>query len=207
MLLTLPRSSRVLSIPMTHQKETQTSRFENATRWEIDPLHSTVDFSVRHMMFATVRGGFKSLQAIVHLDEEDPSRSIVEAEIDATSIDTGVNDRDDHLRSADFLDAEHHPKLKFRSTHVEPQGEGRARVIGRLTIRGVTQPFELQVTREGTGTDPWGNTRTAYSATGTLERSAFGLTWNQALETGGLLVGDKIKIQIEVQSVKQDPNA
>lgn len=192
---------------MTHQKKTQTSQLENAVPWDIDPLHSTVTFSVRHMMFASVRGGFKSLQAVVHLDDEDPSRSFVEAEIDAASIDTGVDDRDDHLRSADFLDAAHHPKLVFRSTHVEPHGEGHARVRGDLTIRGITQPFELEVTRDGTGTDPWGNTRAAYSATGTLERSAFGLTWNQALETGGLLVGDKIKIQIEVQIVKRDPVA
>lgn len=189
---------------MAHTQETRQSPPKTATRWDVDPAHSSVNFSVRHMMFATVRGGFKSLQAVVHLDETDPSRSLVEAEIDAKSIDTGVQDRDDHLRSADFLDAEAHPKLTFRSTRVEPTGETTARAWGALTIRGTTKPVELEIVRDGIGTDPWGNTRAAYTATVILDRSDYGLTWNQALETGGLLVGDKVKVQVEVQMVKKE---
>ncbi len=188
---------------MTRQQDLQTKQLANTTAWEIDPVHSSVGFSVKHLMFATVRGRFKTLQAGVHLDEDDPGRSYVEAEIDVASIDTGVEDRDNHLRSGDFFHAEAHPKLTFRSTHVQPTGDGKAHVVGELTIRGTTKEVTLDVTREGVGTDPWGNTRAAYSATTRINRRDFGLTWNQALETGGVMVGDKIQIQIEVQAVKK----
>ncbi len=140
------------------------------------------------------------------LDAGDPSRSSVEVEVDTASIDTGVEQRDGHLRSADFLDVESHPVLTFRSRRVEGASleEGsRFRVVGDLTIRGTTREVVLDATYEGRGRDPWGGERASFSATTKIDRREFGLTWNQALETGGILVGNEIKISLEVQAVKQ----
>lgn len=170
--------------------------------WNIDTAHSGIGFSVRHMVFAKVRGRFSTWSGTVHLDEEDLTRSRVDVAIDAASIDTGVADRDDHLRSPDFLDSEHFPQLRFESTRVESVGGERYRIHGELTIRDVTREVVLDVEYGGRMKDPWGNTRAAFTATTSLERRAFGLEWNQILEAGGVLVGERIEIEIEVQAVQ-----
>ena len=165
------------------------------TDWNLDATHSQVEFSVKHMMFTTVRGRFGALEGTIHLDSDAPERSSVEVSIDAASLDTQVADRDAHLRSPDFFDVESHPTMEFRSRRVDgPVGSPREnfRVLGDLTIRGF----------EGTGTDPWGGTRAGFSAETTIDRRDFGLTWNQALETGGVLVGHEVKIDLQIQAVQ-----
>lgn len=177
----------------------------SATVWTLDPTHSQVEFSVKHMMFTTVRGRFAGVEGTVELDQDNPADSSVEVDIDAASLDTRVEDRDNHLRSADFLDVEKHPKLTFRSSKVEgsvgtPGAEFK--VTGDLTIRGVTREVTLDAKFEGTGTDPWGGTRAGFSASTKIDRRDFELTWNQALETGGVLVGHDVKIDLQVQVVQ-----
>jgi polyisoprenoid-binding protein YceI len=157
------------------------------TRWQIDPVHSTVEFAVKHMMFTTVRGRFKNFSGTILIDEENPDKSTAEAEFDAASIDTGAADRDAHLRSADFLDVEHHP----------------FELVGDLMIRGKTIPVTLQGIFEGAGKDPWGNERVGFAARTEIDRREWGLVWNQGLETGGVLVGHTVKIEIEAQAIKQ----
>ena len=177
----------------------------NTTTWQIDPNHSAVEFAVKHMMFTTVRGRFKDVKGTIEVDEQNPDRSVVNVEIAAASIDTGSPDRDTHLRSADFLDVENHPTLTFRSKRVEGamQKEGDSfRVIGDLTIRGTTMEVTLDAVYEGTGKDPWGGTRAGSRATAKLDRRDWGLKWNQALETGGILVANEVRIEVEVQAVK-----
>lgn len=180
------------------------------TTWQIDPAHTSVEFAVKHMMFTTVRGRFKDVKGTIEADEENPGKSRVNVEIDAASLDTGVADRDTHLRSADFLDVQNHPMITFRSKRVEgaAKGEGdRFRVTGDLTIRGKTMEVTLDCEFEGTGKDPWGGTRAGARATARIDRREWGLKWNQALETGGVLVANEVKIEIEVQAVKQAPVA
>jgi polyisoprenoid-binding protein YceI len=175
------------------------------TSWQIDPAHTAVEFAVKHMMFTTVRGRFKDVKGTVEVDEQAPDRSTVHVEIGAASLDTGVADRDGHLRSADFLDVETHPFLTFRSKRVEGamKKEGdRFQVIGDLTIRGTTFEVTLDAVYEGTGKDPWGGTRAGARATTTIDRREWGLKWNEALETGGILVGNEVRIEIELQAVK-----
>jgi polyisoprenoid-binding protein YceI len=179
----------------------------NTTTWQLDPAHTSVEFAVKHMMFTTVRGRFKTFTGTVHADESDPSKSRVEVEIDAASIDTGVADRDAHLRSADFLDVEEYPKIRFRSTRVSGnrRKEGdRFAVTGDLEIRGASMPVELTVTFEGIGKDPWGKQRAGFAAKAEIDRHDWGLRWNQALEAGGVLVGQKVRIEIEAQAVKDE---
>jgi len=175
--------------------------------WQIDPTHSSVEFAVKHMMFTTVRGRFKTLSGEIHIDEEHPDRSSVEVEIDAASLDTGVEDRDTHLRSADFFDVETHPTITFHSRRVEgahaEQGD-RFRVTGDLTIRGKTIETTLDVTFEGRGKGPGGEERAGFSATTEIDRRDFGLMWNQALETGGILVGNTVRIELDIQAVRQE---
>jgi polyisoprenoid-binding protein YceI len=174
--------------------------------WEIDPNHTTVEFSVKHMMFTTVRGRFKGVKGTIDVDEKNPDRSTVSVEIDAASIDTGTPDRDAHLRSADFLDVQNHPQITFRSKRVEGAANREGdefRVSGDLAIRGKSIEVVLDVTYTGRGKDPWGGERAGASATTEIDRREWGLQWNQALETGGVLVGNKVKIEIEVQAVKQ----
>jgi polyisoprenoid-binding protein YceI len=183
---------------------------DSTTIWQLDPAHSTVEFAVKHMMFTTVRGRFKSFTGSVHINERNPDQSRVEVTIDAASIDTGVPDRDAHLRSPDFLDVEHHPKIVFRSTRVDGahKKEGdRFRVAGELEIRGKSIPVTLDATFEGLGTDPWGKQRAGFSARTEIDRREWGLQWNQALETGGVLVANSVKIEIEAQAVKQEADA
>lgn len=177
-----------------------------ATNWQIDASHSSVEFAVKHMMFTTVRGRFKDVKGTITIDEENPDHSRVDVEIGAASIDTGSPDRDAHLRSADFLDVENHPTITFRSRHVDgaSKKEGdKFRMTGDLSIRGTTTEVTLDCQYEGTGKDPWGGTRSGARATGTIDRRDWGLQWNQALETGGILVANELKIEVEVQAVKQ----
>ena len=169
--------------------------------WSIDPSHTTVEFSVKHLMISTVRGHFGAVSGTIVLDEQNPLASSVTAEIDATSISTRTEQRDAHLRSPDFFDVETYPAIKFQSTRIERDGD-HFDVYGNLTIRDVTREVVLHTTDEGRGGDPWGGQRAAFSATTKIDRQEFGLTWNQALETGGVLVGNEIKISLEVQAVK-----
>jgi polyisoprenoid-binding protein YceI len=170
--------------------------------WTIDPTHTLVEFSGKHMMFTTVKGRFRDVQGKLVLDAADHARSSVEVEIQAGSIDSGVEQRDGHLRSADFLDTETHPTIGFKSRRVESAGADRARVHGDLTIRGTTRPVELDVRYEGLGTNPWGKEVVGFSATTEINRKEFGLTWNVALEAGGFLVGEQVKVHLEVQATR-----
>jgi polyisoprenoid-binding protein YceI len=172
------------------------------TTWTIDNSHTLAEFSVRHLMISTVKGRFGEVSGKVVADDADPSRAQIEATINVASIDTREAQRDAHLRSADFFDAENFPTLTFRGTRVEKAGDG-LKVTGDLTIRGTTREVVLDVTSEGRVKDPWGGERAGYSATTKIKRSDFGLTWNMALETGGVVVGDEIKIALEVELVKQ----
>ena len=172
------------------------------TMWQIDASHSEIEFAVKHLMISTVRGRFGAVKGSITIDEANPSNSSVEAEIDTASVDTREEKRDAHLRSADFFDAENHPVMAFRSTSVEQAGRNRFKVKGELTIRGVTREVELDGTDEGRGQDPWGGQRAGFSATTVIDRRDFGLTWNQALETGGVLVSNEIKISLEIQAVR-----
>lgn len=170
--------------------------------YKIDPAHTSVHFSVRHMMVSNVRGEFAKVSGTVVLDSENPASSTVEATIDVSSIATRDQQRDAHLKSADFLDAEKYPTIEFRSTKVQMH-PGGAKLTGNLTIHGVTREITLDV--EGSTQevkDPWGNQRIGASATGVLSRKDFGLTWNAALEAGGVLVGDEVKITIDVEVVR-----
>jgi polyisoprenoid-binding protein YceI len=170
--------------------------------YEIDPAHSSVQFSVRHMMLSNVRGEFTKVSGTIKFDSENPTNSTVEATIDATSINTRDAQRDGHLKSADFLDVEKFPTLSFRSTHVVQQSGG-GKVTGDLTIHGVTHEVTLDV--EGPTQeikDPYGKQRFGLSATAKLSRKDFGLVWNAALETGGVMVGDEVKITIDVEAIR-----
>ena len=171
--------------------------------WQVDGAHSAVNLAVRHMVISKVRGHFGKWSAKLQLDTAELTRSSVEVDIEAASIETGVADRDTHLRSPDFLDAAKYPTLRYRSRRVEAASKDRLRVIGDLTIRDVTREVVLDVEYGGQGKDPWGNTRVGFTATASLNRKDFGLTWNQALETGGVLVADRVDIEIELQAIKQ----
>lgn len=173
------------------------------TTWTIDPSHSHVEFAVRHMMIATVRGRFADVTGTVVTDESDPAKAEVDVVIDVNSIDTREAKRDEHLKSADFFDAATYPVITFKSTRVTGVPGALFKLIGDLTIHGVTREVTLDVTSEGRATDPWGGERAGYSAATRINRKDFGLTWNQALETGGLLVGDEIKIALDLELVKQ----
>ena len=172
-------------------------------KWEVDNSHSGIHFSVRHLVIAKVRGQFARWTGTVQVPDGDFGRASVEVVIDAASIDTGVADRDTHLKSADFFDVAKYPELIFTSTSVESQDGDRLKLLGALTIKDVTREVVLDVERLGEVKDPWGNQRAAFSAKTSLNRGDFGLTWNQALETGGVMVGDTIAIEIEVQAVRQ----
>jgi len=170
--------------------------------WTIDPSHSTVEFVAKHMMITTVKGRFAEFTGTIVADEENLAGSSVDVTMQTASIDTRSEQRDGHLRSADFLDVENYPEVTFRSTRVEGTKE-EFKLTGDLTIRGVTRPITLDVTFGGEGKDPWGGTRASFSAHGKFDRRDFGLTWNVALETGGILVSNEVKINIEAQVVLQ----
>jgi polyisoprenoid-binding protein YceI len=170
-------------------------------QYNLDSAHSSVGFAVRHMMFAKVPGRFGAFRGTIALDPEQLDRSSVEVEIDAASIDTGTADRDNHLRSADFFDVEQFPKLTFKSTRIEHQGGDRYAVHGALTIRGVERDITLAAEYGGLAKDPWGNERALFTASGSVDRREYGLKWNQALEAGGVLVGERVELELEVQAV------
>ncbi len=171
-------------------------------RWDIDVSHSAIHFFVRHMVIAKVHGRFAKWSGTIELDEQDLTRSSVDVRIDTASIDTQVADRDAHLRSPDFLDVAKHPEMTFRSKRIEKHGDGY-RVVGDLGLHGVTREVPLEAEYAGTGKDPWGNQRVGFSAKATVDRHDFGLVWNAALETGGVLVGEKVEISIELEAVKK----
>ena len=174
-----------------------------ATTWNIDPVHSHAEFKVRHMMISNVKGEFKGVTGTLNLNGADLTKSGVEISIDAATISTGEAQRDAHLKSADFFDAERFPTLNFKSNRVAKNKDGALTVAGDLTIHGVTRNVLLQV--EGPSEpmkDPWGNTRIGLSATTRISRKDFGLTWNTALETGGIMVGDEVNITLDIQFIK-----
>ena len=183
---------------MTTQTQTRTAT------WAVDKTHSRVEFAVKHLVVTTVKGYFRDFDATAYLDEAKPENSSVTASIDVASIDTNLADRDAHLRSDDFFNAEQFPKITFESTRVEPAGEGRAKVYGDLTIRDVTKPVVLETEYEGQIDDPWGNRRAAFTASTEIRRSEFNVRWNQAIETGGAVVSDKVKITLHIEAIRQD---
>ena len=172
-------------------------------KWEIDSSHSGIHFSVRHMVVAKVRGQFARWSGTILAEDGDLARATANVIIDASSIDTGVADRDAHLKSPDFFDVTTYPELTFKSTGVEKQSAETLRVTGELTIRGVTREVVLEVEYAGRTKDPWGNERAGFTAKTAVDRKDFGLTWNQVLEAGGVMVGDRVTIELEVEAVKQ----
>src|ERR1019366_9145379 len=176
----------------------------HADTWQIDSSHTSVEFTVRHMMISNVKGQFQKTTGTITANGNDPASAKIDVTIDASSVDTRVERRDAHLKSPDFLDVAKFPTITFKSTKVEADGPGKWKVTGDLTIHGVTKPVVLEV--EGSGEpihDPMGNTPAGASATTKIKRSDFGLTWNKALETGGVMVGDEVAISIDVEAIKQ----
>ena len=171
--------------------------------WQIDPSHTHVGFSARHMMITTVKGEFTKATGTVDFNEEHPEKSIVDVTIDATSINSRDEKRDGHLKSPDFLDIAKYPVITFKSRKVHPVSATEARVTGDLTIRDVTREIVLDVEHNGTAKAPWGSTSAGFSAKGKFNRKDFNLVWNMVLETGGLLVSEEVKIDIEAEIVKQ----
>jgi polyisoprenoid-binding protein YceI len=174
--------------------------------WELDPAHSQIEFAVRHMMVTTVRGQFRKFDVAVNFDEADPEHSTVEAHIDATSIDTGMDARDAHLRGADFFDAGTYPELSFRSTRIE-RSSGAYTIEGDLTMHGQTRPVRLDAEIGGIVPNMQGGRRAGFSASTKISRKAWGLTWNGALESGGVLVGDDIKITMDLAVLQPETAA
>lgn len=175
----------------------------STTKWVIDPTHSEIGFKVKHMMFTNVSGKFANFtaEAETNGDSFDDAKFTFSADVD--SVSTGNADRDGHLQSADFFDAAQYPKLTFESTAFTKQSEGEYKLEGNLTIHGVTKPVTLDAEFGGIAKDPWGNVKSGMTITGKLNRKDFGLTWNSALETGGVLVGDEVKLAIELQFIRQ----
>ena len=191
---------------------TTATRFESSatsktpivgTSWQIDPAHTVAQFAVKHMMITTVRGRFGSVKGAVHVDSAKPLRPDIKVIIDAASIDSREPKRDEHLKSPDFLDVAKYPTISFVGKRLEGDITGEFRLIGDLTIRGVTREVALDASFEGQTKDPWGGERLGFSATARLNRKDFDLRWNVALEAGGVLVGDDVRIMIDAQLVKQ----
>jgi polyisoprenoid-binding protein YceI len=172
------------------------------TKWAVDASHSSIDFSVKHMMIAKVKGSFESFEASIEADPADLTTANIEFKVDLNSVNTKNADRDNHLRSADFFDVENHPSMTFKSNSIVKTDDGEYDVTGDLTLHGVTKTETFKVVFEGQGKDPWGNEKAGFSATGSLNRSDYGLVWNAALETGGVLVGDQVKISLEIEAQK-----
>ena len=186
---------------MASAVETQPGHAATRTEWKLDPSHTLVEFSAKHLMITTVKGRITDVEGSIFIDEQEPTNSTVEAALKAASIDSRTEQRDQHLRSADFLDVEKYPDIRFRSKRIEGTKD-EFKLIGDLTIRDVTKEVALDVRFEGRTKDPWGGERVGFSASGKIDRREFGLTWNVLLETGGLTVGNEIKINIEVEAVK-----
>jgi polyisoprenoid-binding protein YceI len=173
-----------------------------ATTWQIDTIHSGIGFSVRHLIVSKVRGRFTKWSGTLDIDEQNPQASRVNVRIDAASIDTNEPQRDAHLRSADFLDTEHFPEITFASTRVERLSDEELRITGDLTIRGITQSVVLEVEQGGQIKDPWGNDRRGFAGKTTIDRKAFNVSFNQVLDTGGLALGEKVEITLELEAFK-----
>jgi polyisoprenoid-binding protein YceI len=188
----------------TSALEPTSGALARGSSWQIDPAHSHVEFAVRHLMISTVKGAFGDVRGTVWLDESDVRTVLVDITIQVASIDTRQEERDAHLRSADFFDAARFPTITFRSRVVEgSHQDSEFRLVGDLTIRDVTREVVLAVSSEGRLIDPWGAERAGFSAQGKIDRTDFGLTWNQALEAGGVVVGNEVKISIEVELLRQ----
>jgi polyisoprenoid-binding protein YceI len=170
--------------------------------WNIDLSHSAIHFSARHMVVSKTRGKFAKFSGAIQFDPADLTKGTVNVEIDPASVDTGDAQRDGHLKSGDFFEVEKFPKASFKSTKVVEKGEGKLQITGDLTLRGVTRPVVLDASYEGSGKDPWGGERAGFTATTTINRTDFGVSFNKALETGGLLVGEKVELQLEVEAIK-----
>lgn len=172
-------------------------------QWAVDASHSSIDFSIRHMMIAKVKGTFQNFEAVIEANPEDLTTAKINFSVDLASVDTRNTDRDNHLRSADFFDVENMPKMTFEAKQITSTDSSEYDVIGDLTLHGVTRMEKFAVIFEGAGKDPWGNEKVGFSATGAINRSDYGLTYNAALETGGILIGDEVKITIEIEASKQ----
>ena len=173
-----------------------------STTWKIDPSHSHVEFAVKHLMISSVKGLFSDVEGEIVIVDGNPAASSVNAVIKTASIDTRTGQRDDHLRSPDFLDAAKYPEITFKSTTISG-GNSEFKLTGNLTISGVTKEIALDATNEGSGKDPWGGERIGFSAKTKIDRRDFGLTYNQAIEAGGVVIGHEVKISIEVEAIKQ----
>ncbi len=182
---------------------TSTTATTTTTVYSIDPSHSEAGFAVRHLMISTVRGTFHEIEGTVQTSELTPGEVDVNVRVKVSSIDTREPQRDAHLKSADFFDAANFPEMTFRGRRVIGQIDGPFTLVGDLTIRGTTREITLEVEPQGTLVDPWGNRRAGFSATARINRSDFGLMWNQALETGGVVVGDEVKISVDLELIKQ----
>ena len=172
------------------------------TKWSIDPTHSEVGFKVKHMMFTNVSGKFKTYDAEITTEDDDFTKSEISFSADINSIDTNNTDRDNHLKSADFFDAENHPKLTFKSSSLTKSGD-EYQLTGELSLHGITKTVKLDAEVSGLLKDPWGNTKVGLNIEGKINRKDWGLNWNSALETGGVLVGEEVKLSIELQFAKQ----
>jgi polyisoprenoid-binding protein YceI len=175
---------------------------ETKTLWSIDPTHSEVQFKVKHLVISTVTGSFDSYEGNIEVEGDDFENAKATFTADIDSISTNNDDRDQHLKSDDFFDAEEYPQLTFESTNFEKTGENQYKVTGDLTIRDVTKEIQLDVVHGGTVGDPYGNTKAGFEVTGTINRKEFGLTWDAVTEAGNVVVGDKIKLQLNVQFIK-----
>jgi polyisoprenoid-binding protein YceI len=176
----------------------------SASTWNIDPDHSSVGFQVRHLMVSNVKGTFEKYSGVLNLDDKEITRSTVQATIDAKSINTNVQKRDEHLRSADFFDVEKYPSMTFVSKKITRAGKDRLKIAGDLTLHGVTRPVVLDVVGlSKESKDPWGNLRRGATATTKINRKDFGLTWNTALETGGVAVGEEVTVNLEIELIRK----
>jgi polyisoprenoid-binding protein YceI len=184
---------------------TTTSLEQLTGTYDIDPSHSSLEFAAKHAMVTTVRGRFSDFDGVLHLDGADPSKSSAEVTIRVASLDSRSDQRDEHLRGADFFDVEKYPEITFRSTRAAAgKRDGEFRIWGDLTIRDVTREVELEIDYTGTAADPWGKTRVGFEGHATVNRKDWGLNWNVALEAGGILVGEKVKLNLDIAAVKRE---
>ncbi len=200
MIPTTPAVLRSLNDHRKRPMSTTTTPVLAEGTWSVDPSHSSVEFQVKHMGIATVKGFFSDFEGSLEIAEYGTVSAA--GSVKAASVNTRAAQRDEHLRSPDFFDAENHPELRFRSKSVQQLDEESYRIVGELTIRGVTREVEFHAVTQGVDEDPWGNTRVGLEVAGEIDREEFGLTWNQALESGGVLVGKKVKILLDLSAVK-----
>jgi polyisoprenoid-binding protein YceI len=199
---TAPGPASASAAPPLRRDEQAGHYVPPATTWQVDPTHSHAEFAVRHLMISTVKGRFAEVTGTLIGDDSDPESASIVLTIPVAGIDTRETQRDAHLRSADFFEAEKYPAIRFRSTRISNAGNGAFTVTGDLTIRDVTKPITLTVEAGGRGKDPWGGERIGFSTSTKINRKDFGLHWNQTLETGGVVVGDEVKIAVELELVQ-----